>query len=273
MNYDKLFDLSGELVLLTGGYGHLGQAMVRGLLAHNARVVVLGRSEDKFRAAFQAELAAAEAAATGPAASGRLHFVACDVASTASVRTALAESRAQHGLPTALVNNAFYSQGQQPDALTDDDFARGFDGSVGAAYRCLREVLPYLREGGRGRIVNVASMYGLVAPDFAAYTDAPQFLNPPHYGAGKAAMVQLTRYFASYLGPENIQVNALSPGAFPSPAVQQNAGFVAELNRRSPLGRIGQPAELAAPTVFLLSPAAGFLTGHNLVVDGGWTIR
>jgi gluconate 5-dehydrogenase len=257
-----LFDLSGRLILITGGYGHLGRAIGAGLLAHGATVVVLGRDEERFREAYAAVLPGAD-----------LHFQHCDVASTPSVQDALRACRNQHGQPSVLINNAVYSEGQRPDALTDEQFARGLDGSAGSAYRCLREVLPYLRESQGGKIINVASMYGLVAPDFAAYDQHPQFLNPPHYGAAKAAVIQLTKYFASYLGPENIQVNCVSPGAFPSSPVQAQAGFVNELEQRSPLGRIGKPEDLVGAFVFLSAAASNFVTGHNLVVDGGWTIR
>ena len=258
--YSGLFDLRGQLVLITGGYGHLGRAVVAGLLAHGATVVVLGRNQERFDEVF-----------TGPL--ENLHFQDCDIASTESVQEAFRACRAQFGLPTVLINNAVYSEGQQPDALTDAQFARGLDGAAGSTYRCLREVLPYFRENGGGKIINVASMYGLVAPDFTAYDEHPQFLNPPHYGAAKAAVIQLTKYFASYLGPENIQVNCVSPGAFPTAKVQEQAGFVAELQKRIPLGRIGQPQDLAGAFVFLSAPASNFVTGHNLVVDGDWTIR
>jgi NAD(P)-dependent dehydrogenase (short-subunit alcohol dehydrogenase family) len=258
--YRTMFDLRGQVVLLTGGYGHLGRAITAGLLAHGAHVVVLGRSETSFESAFDVR-------------PDTLHFLPCDVASTDSVRTAFQRSNELYGLPSVLINNAYYGQGQQADALTDADFARSLDGSVGTAYRCLREALPYLRERGAGKIINVASMYGVVAPDFAAYDEHPQFLNPPHYGAGKAAMIQLTKYFASYLGPENIQVNCVSPGAFPSDNVRAVAEFERELRQRIPLERVGEPQDLAGAFVFLSSAAANFVTGHNLVVDGGWTIR
>lgn len=258
--YRTMFDLTEQVVLLTGGYGHLGQAIAAGLLAHGALVVALGREEEKFKAAF-------------PERPATLHFLACDVASTDSVRTAFQRSRELYGLPSVLINNAYYGRGQQPDALSDADFALSLDGSLGAAYRCLREVLPYLRERGAGKIINVASMYGMVSPDFAAYDEYPQFLNPPHYGAGKAGLIQLTKYFASYLGPENIQVNCVSPGAFPSDKVREQEGFEGELRRRIPLERVGEPQDLAGAFVFLSSAATNFVTGHNLVVDGGWTIR
>jgi NAD(P)-dependent dehydrogenase (short-subunit alcohol dehydrogenase family) len=258
--YRTMFDLTGRTVLLTGGYGHLGRAIAAGLLAHGARVVVLGRSAESFAQAFGA-------------APDKLHFIFCDVSESASVQAAFRQSFDLYGPPSVLINNAYYGRGQQPDSLPDDDFALSLDGSVGTAYRCLREVLPYLRAAGGGKIINVASMYGVVAPDFGAYANAPKFLNPPHYGAGKAAMIQLTKYFASYLGPENIQVNCVSPGAFPSDTVRQDAAFEGELQRRIPLGRVGEPQDLAGAFVFLSSAAANFVTGHNLVVDGGWTIR
>lgn len=258
--FADLFSLQGQVVLLTGGYGYLGQAVARGLSAHGATVVVLGRDQAAFQTTFAAE--------TG------LHFLPCDVADTASVQAALAAAEARFGLPAVLINNAFYSRGSRPDQLTDEEFALGLDGSLGSTYRCIREVLPYLRRRGAGKIINVASMYGVVAPDFSAYEATPQFTNPPHYGAAKAGVIQLTKYFASYLGPENIQVNCVTPGAFPSPAVQQqSAEFVEQLTRRIPRGRIGQPEDLAGAFVFLASRASDFVTGHNLVVDGGWTIK
>lgn len=259
---ENVFDLTGRVILITGGYGHLGRGIVRGLRAYGATVVVLGRDAAKFEDAFSAELA-----------DGKLHFVACDIARAESVREAFAASQAAHGGPDVLINNATYSAGSRPDQLTDAEFATGLDGSLGSTYRCLREILPYFRARGGGAIINVASMYGVVAPDFAAYADHPQFTNPPHYGAAKAGVVQLTKYFASYLGPENIRVNCVSPGAFPSAGVQAETGFLDALTQRIPLGRIGQPQDLAGAFVFLSSAASSFVTGHNLVVDGGWTIK
>ncbi|KAA9339464.1 SDR family oxidoreductase [Hymenobacter busanensis] len=256
----NLFSLAGKVVLITGGYGHLGRATVRGISAYGATVVVLGRRAEEFEAVFGAE-------------DGNIHFIPCDVADTASVQQAFATAAAAYGPPAVLINNALYSRGNQPDQLTDEEFAFGLDGALGTTYRCIREILPYFRRQGSGKIINVASMYGVVAPDFTAYEATPQFINPPHYGAAKAGVIQLTRYFASYLGRENIQVNCVTPGAFPSAAVQQHPAFVHELEQRIPLGRIGQPEDLVGAFVYLSSRAADFVTGHNLVVDGGWTIR
>ncbi|EAY31998.1 bacilysin biosynthesis oxidoreductase BacC [Microscilla marina ATCC 23134] len=126
------------------------------------------------------------------------------------------------------------------------------------------------KKQGQGKIINVSSMYGMVAPDFSVYQNN-DFLNPPHYGAAKAGVLQITRYFAAYLGKDNILVNAITPGAFPSPAVQENQEFINSLSSKSPLGRIGKPEELQGAFVFLASNASSFMTGQNIVVDGGWT--
>jgi NAD(P)-dependent dehydrogenase (short-subunit alcohol dehydrogenase family) len=107
-----------------------------------------------------------------------------------------------------------------------------------------------------GAIVNVASMSGVVSPQPDAYASHPEYHNPPAYGAAKAGVIQFTRYAACHLAPRGIRAQE---------------GFVEELRRRVPLGRVGEPEELVGPAAFLLSPASSFVTGHNLVVDGGWT--
>jgi len=101
-------------------------------------------------------------------------------------------------------------------------------------------------------------MYGMVAPDFEANRNVPASLNPPHYGAAKAGILQLTRYYASYLGKYNIWVNAVIPGSFPSPEVQKNKVFVVELKKRTLLGRIGIPEDLAGVFVLLESDYSRF---------------
>ena len=114
-------------------------------------------------------------------------------------------------------------------------------------------------------------MYGVVAPDFRVYDESPQFLNPPHYGAAKAGVIQLTKYYSSFLGRDNITVNAITPGPFPSSAVQEDSDFINHLKNKTALGRVGEPEDLAGAFVFLLSDAANYITGQNIIVDGGWT--
>ena len=94
-------------------------------------------------------------------------------------------------------------------------------------------------------VINVASMYGIVAPDFRAYDNAKEYTSPPHYGIAKAGLIQLTRYCASYFGNEGIRVNSVSPGPFPNDEIQKNVKFMKELNSRTLLGRYGRREELA----------------------------
>lgn len=259
----QTFDLSGKIVLITGGYGHLGRAITQSLAYHGARVYVLARDKNKFNTAF---------GFTGPD-SDKIRFAECDIASTDSIQKAFESVMSKEGVIDVLINNAFYLSGRDPFSMTDEQWSESMDGTLNSVFRCIREVIPIIRKSKNGRIINVASMYGMVAPDLSIYKDNPEMLNPPNYGAAKAAVIQLTKYYAGLLGPEGITVNVVSPGPFPSPKVQEKSGFVDELNKRTMLGRIGEPEELAGIFVYLASNASGYMTGQNLPVDGGWTAR
>jgi gluconate 5-dehydrogenase len=114
-------------------------------------------------------------------------------------------------------------------------------------------------------------MYGLVSPQPDAYRAHPEFHNPPAYGAAKAGVIAFTRYAAVHLAGRSIRVNAIAPGPFPAGAAAADEAFVTELARRVPLGRIGQPEELGAAVVLLLSQGASYITGQTISIDGGWT--
>lgn len=116
-----------------------------------------------------------------------------------------------------------------------------------------------------------SSMYGMVSPNDEVY-EAPMNKNPLEYGVGKAGVIQMTKYLAVHWAKQQLRVNCISPGPFPNPAVQQShPDFIARLARKSPMGRIGIANEIAGPVAFLLSDISSYITGHNLVVDGGWT--
>lgn len=255
------FNLAQKNILITGGYGHLGKAIVESLLFHGANVFVLGRSLDKFQDTF------------GHEKTTNLYFEHCNIQETTSIKTAFENIFTTYKQIDVLINNAFYSSGQSPLNMTDEDWMNGIDGTLNSTFRCIREIIPYFSKTGSGKIINVSSMYGMVAPEFSIYSDAPEFLNPPHYGAAKAGVIQLTKYYASYLGHKNIQVNAVTPGPFPSKKVQENEKFIEQLKSKTCLNSIGKPEDLAGAFVFLSSNAANFITGQNIVVDGGWIIK
>jgi NAD(P)-dependent dehydrogenase (short-subunit alcohol dehydrogenase family) len=125
-----------------------------------------------------------------------------------------------------------------------------------------------MADAGRGSIVNIGSLYASVAPEPSFYDHIPGFLKPPAYAASKAGVVALTRYFARLWGPRGVRVNALSPGGVRD---NQDAEFLRKYCARVPLGRMADPRDLVGPLLFLASAASGYMTGHELRVDGGFT--
>jgi NAD(P)-dependent dehydrogenase (short-subunit alcohol dehydrogenase family) len=222
-----------------------------------AHVIVNGRDAAKLRD-FVAGLAARGLSAE-PA--------AFDIADIASVR-AFFGGRARLDI---LVNNAVSMQVKPFAALEPADFAATYTSSVIAGFEAVRAALPALERAaalsGEASVINIASMYAQVSPDARLYADPGQ-QSPFHYGPAKAALLQLTRHLAAELGPRKIRVNALVPGPFPQAA---EASFGARLAGRTMLGRLGRREEIAGPLLFLASPAASFITGSALTVDGGWT--
>lgn len=167
-----------------------------------------------------------------------------------------------------LVNNAASMTVKPFAALEPQDFAGTYASGVTAAFESVRAALPALKKGRDANVINIASMYSAVSPDARLYADA-NGQSSFHYGPAKAGLLQLTQHLAAELGPFNVRVNAISPGPFP--AKLDDAAFAARLAARTMLRRIGKADEIVGPLLFLASPAASFVTGANISVDGGWT--
>jgi NAD(P)-dependent dehydrogenase (short-subunit alcohol dehydrogenase family) len=260
MTNENRIGVKDKIVAITGGYGHLGSAITQSILEHEGTAIVLGRSIEKFEM-LKKRIGNAN----------NLFFQYCDISNTPSVKEAFSTIVSQFGGINVLVNNANFGKSELPEKMSDEVWQTGIEGGLNTVYRCIRELLPHLNSGAR--IINIGSMYGTVSPDFTIYDDFPAFLNPPNYGTAKAGIQQLTRYFAAYLGKKGITVNCVSPGPFPSPEIQKVPAFIKALEQRTVVNRIGQPHELGGIIVFLASDQASFITGQNIAVDGGWTIR
>jgi NAD(P)-dependent dehydrogenase (short-subunit alcohol dehydrogenase family) len=249
-----LFRLDGRIAFVSAARGHLGQAMTRALAQAGAHVIVNGRDDDalhEFERQLQSEKFSVSRAA----------FDVCD---SKAVRAFFG------GLERLdiLVNNAVKMEIKEFGALEAADFAATYDSQVTAAFEAVRAALPCLRKAaGEASVINVSSMYGQVAPDGRLYAERAH-QSPFHYGPAKAALLQLTRHLAAELGPQGIRVNALVPGPFPR---QADEALARNLSARTMLGRLGRPAEIAGPLLFLASPASSYMTGAALNIDGGWT--
>lgn len=259
MDYKKLFDLTGKVCIVTGGTGYLCSENAKILKDFGATVVV-------------ADIRAAEDRWGSGKAAGDM-FVECDVSSTESIKAAFKAVADKYGKIDVLVNGACYGGGygkeSQIEFMPDDVWDNGIDGSINCVFRCTREVIPYMKKNG-GSIINYSSMYGFVSPDFRIYGDNPQ-KQPGNYGAGKAAIAQFTRYSAAALAEYNIRVNSVTPGPFPNPANQSDPVFNEKLAAKTMLGRFGVSHEMAGAVLLLASDASTFMTGSNIMVDGGWT--
>ena len=198
--------------------------------------------------------------------------VTLDVNDPTALPAAIDQHVAAHGLPDGVAHLAFSSSsGHRLEDLPVEIFQHTFNRTLAPTFVLCRALAEKMKVRGSGNIVLFSSMYGVVAPDPRIYVE-PMTPNPIDYGASKAALLQLTRYLAVHYGSFNLRFNAITPGPFPSAGVQAaNPKFAADLRAKTALNRCGVNDEIVGPTLFLLSDSASYVTGHSLVVDGGWT--
>jgi NAD(P)-dependent dehydrogenase (short-subunit alcohol dehydrogenase family) len=246
------FDLTGRAVVITGGLGLIGAAAARAAASCNARVVVLD---------------------TAPAAAGdlpRAAYETFDITDLDDRHGRLAELQRRHGPIAGWVNGAYprtEDWGARLENVPVESWRTNIDIHLNAYCAWSSTVAEVMAAQGGGSIVNLASIYGMVGPTFAVYEGTAMTM-PPAYAAIKGGIIAYSRYLASYFGPRRVRVNSISPGGV---ADGQTATFQKRYGERLPLGRMAEVDEIAWPIVFLLSDAASYVTGTNLVVDGGWT--
>lgn len=252
------FDLGGQVALVTGAAGQLGQQFCRALGDAGARVVVADLELPQCEAVCRAL----------EADSIKVMPLAMDVANALSVRSGFEAVAAELGRLDVLVNNAGIAVFTPFEERPFPEFMRVLEVNVGGTFLCTQAAVRIMRnQTAGGRIVNIGSVYGVVSGDPRIYTDCDRRTSEA-YAASKAAIIQMTRYWAVHLAKYRIRVNALSPGGV---FHEQGADFVRNYSARTPMGRMAQADELGEALLFLCSEASSYVTGHNLLVDGGWT--
>jgi NAD(P)-dependent dehydrogenase (short-subunit alcohol dehydrogenase family) len=257
---DPLFDLEGRVAVVTGGLGQLGSVYVAGLVERGMRVAVFDVAEGEVPENARA--------------------FAIDVTDRAAIEAAEREVESVWGAPHLLVNNAALDS--PPDAPAEEvgpfetypetSFDEVLDVNVKGAFLCCQVVGGAMAREGRGSIVNVSSIYGLLSPvqDLYEFRRArgETFVKPVAYSVSKSAVLNLTRYLATYWARSGVRVNSLTLAGVWN---DQPAEFLEAYSARVPMGRMLDAEEALGALVFLASDASSYVTGANVVVDGGWS--
>jgi len=253
--YRNLFSCKDKFALVTGGLGLIGKNIVRGLNDFGSSVCVADINEQQMKGLEN--LAA-------------VNFQPLDITSEDSIRQTLEAVINQFEKIDILVNCAYPRTGDWGARCEDvnfDSWKINVDSHLGGYFLCCQKVAEQMKLQGGGSIINFASIYGVVAPDFSIYEGSTMTM-PVAYSAIKGGIIAFSKYMASYYAKDNIRVNCVSPGGIFD---KQPDRFVERYVAKTPLGRMGTPEDMVGAVLYLASDASLYVTGHNLIVDGGWT--
>lgn len=270
-NLPEMFDLSGRAALVTGGGGLLGKQFCQTLAEAGAGVAVADLDGER------AEQVAGELSGAGY----RALAAPCDITDPEQVEAAVKKTVGKFGRLDILVNSAALDPKFDPDQIRKQGsnafeeyplaaWQQALDVNLTGMFLCSQAAAKVMLTQGKGAMINLCSMYGLAGPDQRLYKregQAPQF-KPVTYSVTKAGVVGLTKYLATYYAGKNIRVNTLTPGGVFN---DHDDEFVERYSERAVLGRMAEQDEMNGALLFLASDAASYMTGANLVVDGGWT--
>lgn len=243
--------LEGKIIIVTGSGGLIGREVVRYCRESGAEAVV-GVDIDR------------------PNRWGELPDVAYDVTDPAQIDALVDYVMGKYGRLDGLVNAAYprtSDWGARFEDVPYESWQKNVDMQLNAVFLICQKVLAVMKKQGSGSVVNFGSIYGVVGNDFTIY-EAYGGTSPAGYAAIKGGIINFSRYLASYFGPYGIRVNCVSPGGVFD---NQRKEFVEAYCHKSPLKRMARPEEMAPGVAFLLSDESSFITGHNLMIDGGWT--
>lgn len=241
--------LQNKIIIVTGGNGLLGREIIQKIIAEGATCINVDINHNTTEDLTQYK---------------------CDITDELSINKCVSDILEKYKKIDGLVNNAYprtSDWGVKFEEIPYSSWQKNVDWQLNSYFYFIQQVSKCMTANKSGAIVNIASVYGVVGPDFTVY-DGTTMTMPAAYSAIKGALVNFTRYLASYLGPNNIRVNTVSPGGIFD---NQNQTFVDNYERKVPMRRMGAPDDISPSIVFLLSEEAKYITGQNLIIDGGWT--
>ncbi len=241
--------LNGNVIIVTGGSGLIGKEILKDLRRKEALVIN-----------FDIHASGVD----------NITEIECDITNDISLTESVNHVTEKLGRIDGLVNNAYPRTKDWGSAFEDikpESLRNNMDWQLNSHFILSQVVLEIMKKQGSGSVVNIASTYGVVGNDFTVY-EGTQMTSPAAYSAIKGGIINLTRYLASYYGKHNVRVNCVSPGGIFD---NQPEPFVKAYEKKVPMKRMGNPDDIAPAVSFLLSGEAKYITGQNLIVDGGWT--
>lgn len=258
-----LSDMTGRAALITGGAGHLGRAMASALAEQNCDLILVDRD-------VEALGRPALGATTG---TGEITIIEADLEHETERERLIAHVRDDIGRLDVLINNAGFVGDSRLtgwavpfEGQSLETWRRAMEVNLTAPFHLAQAFAPMLGANGRGSIINIGSIYGVLGPDQRLY-EGTTMGNPAAYAASKAGLLQMTRWLATTLAP-SIRVNSISPGGI---ARGQSETFVDRYLHRTPLGRMGTEEDFKGATIFLASDLSSWISGQNIMIDGGWS--
>ena len=246
--------LQKKCIIVTGGNGLIGQSIIKNLTDNGAAVINADLNVDSSLShSYQ-------------------HSLECDVTKKVDVDKLISFVIDKYGRIDGLVNGAYP---RTEDWMTSfhnikyESWEKNVQMQLNSCFYICQSTLAIMKKQNSGSIVNLASVYGIVGNDFSIYEQSPGITSPAAYSAIKGGIINFTRYLASLYGEFNVRVNAVSPGGVFSNKVNKN--LVKNYSAKTPMKRMADSKEIAPAVSFLLSEEASYITGHNLVIDGGWT--
>lgn len=243
-----MFSIKDKVIVVTGGSGLLGRKIIEVLRSQGAKAIsadIHVPDDDQLS-------------------------IKLDITSERSVRDVVSTVVANHGRIDGWINNAYprtSDWGNKFEDIKVESWKQNVDMHLNGYFLCCQIVLEQMKKQSSGSLINMSSIYGLVGPDFNVYNGTSMTM-PAAYAAIKGGLNNLSRYLAAYYGPYQVRVNTVSPGGIFDNQPQQ---FVSNYNNKVPMRRMGNPIDIASAVFFLLTDESCYITGHNLVVDGGWT--